>query len=339
MLLADLGADVVRIDRVGGTLPPGIDSTGDATLRGRRVIEADLKDQDAVALVLDLVARADVLVEGFRPGVAERLGLGPHECRIRNPRLIYARMTGWGQSGVWAEQAGHDINYLAITGVLDNIGPADGPPLPPLNLVGDYGGGSMFVTLGVVAALWERERSGSGQIIDAAMVEGVSVLAQLMWSQHARSAWSAGRGANVIDGSAPFYTTYACSDGGHVAVGAAEPQFFASLLAGLGLDPQGLPDQWDRESWPKMRRVLAEAFGQRSREAWAAHFEGTDACVTPVLTYDEAQRHPHMTDRGTIVDSPGAQQARPAPRFSRTQGPVPAAPVPAAFGAVLKHWS
>src|SRR5699024_1300748 len=241
--------------------------------------------------------------------------------------------------GPWAAHAGHDINYLSVVGVLDNIGPADGPPTPPLNLVADYGGGSMFLALGVTAALLERERSGEGQIIDAAMVDGVSVLAQLMWSRRAQGAWAPGRGANVVDGSVPFYTTYRCSDGRYVAVGASEPQFFAALLAGLDMDAEALPAQRDRSGWPELRHRLATAFEQRSRDAWAAHFERIDACVTPGRSFDEAVAHPQLAARRTVSDIGGVDQPAVAPRFSRSAAPVPRPPeAVSSLHEVIERW-
>lgn len=234
-------------------------------------------------------------------------------------------MTGWGQTGPWAQRAGHDINYISVTGVLDNIGAADGPPQPPLNLVGDFGGGSMFLVTGILAALFERERSGRGQVIDAAIVDGTGVLAQMQWALRAQGAWSSGRGVNLLDGSAPFYTTYACADGRYVAVGPIEPKFFAAMLAGVGLDPAGVPAQWDRDRWPQLRAALAEQFARRSRDEWARVFDGTDACVTPVLSYEEAARHAHLRARGGLIegegDGGGTLAAAPAPRFSRTPNP------------------
>lgn len=322
MVLADLGARVVRVERTSTLeLFPGVRPEDDAMLRGRRIECADLKSPTGVQRVLELLDDADVLVEGFRPGVMERLGLGPQECLARNPALIYARMTGWGQSGPWAGRAGHDINYISVTGVLDNIGTADGPPVPPLNLVGDFGGGSMFLVTGVLAALFERQRSGRGQVVDAAIVDGTGVLAQMQWSLRAGGAWCAGRGVNLLDGSAPFYTTYACADGRHVAVGPSEPQFYTAMLARLRLDPADLPGQWEQERWAELRAALGAAFARRSRDEWVQVFDDSDACVTPVLTYAEAAAHPHLRARGAVCDLDGVAQAAPAPRFSRTPAP------------------
>ena len=340
MLLADLGADVVRIERHDTTEPiPGPTTATDATLRGRTIVRADLKDAADLAEIQQLIERADVLVEGFRPGVTERLGLGTDSCLAGNPLLVYARMTGWGQHGPLAATAGHDINYISLTGVLDNIGRAGDRPVPPLNLVGDFGGGSMFLVTGILAALWERERSGRGQVIDAAMVDGASVLAQMMWSMRGSGNWSTGRGHNVLDGSVPFYDTYTCADGKCVAVGAIEPQFFAELLRGLDIDPAELPGQWERERWGELRAALATAFKLRSRDKWAERFYGTDACVTPVLTYDEALTHPHLAARQTFTSIDGVSQPRPAPRFSRTAPPIPSGPAaPRELGEQLRRW-
>ncbi len=318
MLLADLGAEVVRIERKQtAELVPGTRGKTDVLLRGRRTIRVDLKDPEGLAEVLELVATADVLVEGFRPGVAERLGLGPDVCLERNPRLVYGRMTGWGQDGPLAHTAGHDINYIALTGVLDNIGRAGMPPVPPLNLVGDFGGGSMFLVTGILAALLERVRTGRGQVVDAAIVDGTSALAQMQWSLRGSGAWSSGRGVNLLDGSVPFYDTYTCADGRYVAVGCIEPQFFAAMLAGLELDPDVVPAQWDRERWGVMREVLSAAFASRDRDDWVKVFADSDACVTPVLSYEEALENEHLLARRTLVEIDGVAQAAPAPRFSR----------------------
>jgi len=322
MLLADHGSDVVRVERKTRTHTQGITQNVDSTLRGRRVVEADLKNPEDVAALLNLIDHADVLVEGFRPGVAERLGLGPETCMSRNPRLVYGRMTGWGQHGPLADRAGHDINYISLTGILDNIGRAGERPIPPLNLVGDFGGGSMFLVVGVLAALWERERSGLGQVVDAAMVDGASTLAQTMWSLRGNGTWSTGRGHNMLDGSAPFYDTYTCADGKHVAVGAIEPQFYAELVEGLQLNPSDLPGQWERNRWTDLRAAFENASKAQSRDQWAAIFADTDACVTPVLTYDEALDDPHLRARNTLGRIESIDQPMPAPRFSRTSSAV-----------------
>jgi alpha-methylacyl-CoA racemase len=335
MVLADLGADVVRVER------PASPHLRDQMLRGRRTVAADLKDAADRDGVLALADHADVLLEGFRPGVAERLGVGPAHCLDRNPRLVYGRMTGWGQDGPLAPHAGHDINYLSLTGALHAIGRPGEPPVPPLNLVGDFGGGSMFLVTGVLAALWERARSGRGQVVDAAMTDGVGVLLQMTWSFRGMGVWSDERGTNLLDGGAPFYDTYECADGRFVAVGAIEAQFYAALLAGLGLTDAGLPRRDDRANWPELRRRLAAAFASRPRDTWAELFAGTDACVTPVLRFDEVAAHPHNAHRRSITDLDGVPQPAPAPRFSRTTPATPAAPPagPVALDSVREEWA
>ncbi|ADD43553.1 CaiB/BaiF CoA transferase family protein [Stackebrandtia nassauensis] len=324
-VLSDLGAEVLRLDRAE-TVPSTTGSPPPEPLgRGRRSVAVDLKRPGGASLVLDLVGRTDVLLEGFRPGVCERLGIGPDACLARNPRLVYGRLTGWGQTGPLAQRAGHDINYLALSGALYPIGPADGPPTPPINYVADFGGGGMLLAVGVLAALFERERSGAGQVIDAAMTEGAGLLSSLLHGLKARGMWSDERGGNPLDGTAPFYGTYACADGGFVAVGALEPQFYAELVKGLELiDP---PTQYDQSGWPEARRRFADAFASRTRDEWAAVFEGTDACVTPVLTLDEAPDHPHNRARASFTEVAGLRQPAPAPRLSRTPGAV-AGPAP-----------
>lgn len=323
MLLADLGADVVRIPRPSGALTFGPPDAPDPLLRGRRTVWADLKDPAGRATVLSLVAKADVLVEGFRPGVTERLGVGPEQCHARNPRLVYARVTGWGQHGPLAGAAGHDINYIGLTGVLHAIGRAGQRPVPPLNLVGDFGGGSMLLVIGVLAAVWQARHTGVGQVIDAAMVDGAAVLSQMQWHLLHIGEWRDERGVNLLDGAAPFYDTYACADGRYVAVGAIESKFYAALLAGLGLSAEELPDQMDRSGWPVTRARFAEVFATRTRDEWAEVFAGTDACVTPVLSFAEAAEHPHLVARSTVVRHDGVLQAAPAPKFSRWSATVP----------------
>ncbi|HLI37829.1 MAG TPA: CaiB/BaiF CoA-transferase family protein [Streptosporangiaceae bacterium] len=340
MVLADLGADVVRVERPGtGSAVP---SPGHL-LRNRRRVAADLKTGAGRDLVLRLAARADVLLEGFRPGVAERLGVGPRQCHAVNPRLVYGRMTGWGQDGPLAGRAGHDINYISLTGALHAIGRAGERPAVPLNLVGDFGGGSMFLVAGVLAALWERQRSGRGQVVDAAMVDGASVLLQMMWAFRGAGWWTDDREANLLDGGAPFYDTYICADGRWIAVGALEPQFYAAFLAGLGLDGEDLPPQMDRAGWPRLRARFTEVIAGRTRDEWAEIFAGTDACVTPVLSFGEVAAHPHMAARETIIDVGGVPQAAPAPRFSRTPAARPASPPPPGADtvaeAVLADWA
>lgn len=323
MMLGDLGADVIRIER------PGYDfdqEPADFVLRNRRIVILDLKLDSDLADLLSLVAEADVLIEGFRPGVAERLGFGPDASTESNPRLVYARMTGWGQSGPLATRAGHDLNYIAITGALNAIGRQGHPPTVPINLVGDYGGGSMLLVQGVLAALVERSVSGRGQVIDVAMVDGASILVQQILSLHRLGRWNAERGTNTLDGGAPFYDTYECADGKFVAVGALEPQFYRELLRGLELNADELPDRDDVTQWPALRHIFTELFKQRTRVEWTAVFEATDACVSPVLDFDEAEHHAHLTARSTRIEIDGLSQAAPAPRFSRTPAPAPTAP-------------
>jgi alpha-methylacyl-CoA racemase len=340
MVLADLGADVVRVERPSGGLAVG-SAARDVVLRGRRSVAADVKTPNGLALVLDLIEHADVLLDVFRPGVAERLGLGPEQCWERQPGLVYARMTGWGQDGPWADRVGHDINYLSVTGALSALSTADGRPAFPANFLGDYGGGSMFVLVGILAALVERQRSGRGQVVDAAIVDGVSALTQLRWSLRAQGEWTDQPGTNLLDGGAPFYDVYRCADGRYVAVGALEPQFYRALLAGLGLADRELPAQMDRDGWPVLRSLLTEAFAARPRDHWADLFDGTDACVTPVLTADEAAAQPQLVARGTLIEVDGVRQAAPAPRFSRTPAAAPGVPPSSASdGAdVLREWS
>ena len=337
MILGDLGADVVRIERPQGD--GGMRRT-DLLLRNRHVVALDLKSHDGRQQALALAAEADVLVEGFRPGVAERLGLGPDECRKANPRLVYARMTGWGQTGPRAARAGHDINYISVTGALHALGRRGERPVPPLNLVGDFGGGSMLLVIGVLSALLERHQSGLGQVVDSAMVDGASLLLQMVWSMRATGRWSDEREANLLDGAAPFYDTYECADNRWVAVGAIEPQFYAQLIDGLGLPAGQLPDRDRRENWPELRRRLAEAFRARPRDEWAELFAGTDACVTPVLSFAEAGDDAQLASRRSIVTIDGVDQAAPAPRFSRTLTEVPEAPSAETLdaGDILTRW-
>jgi alpha-methylacyl-CoA racemase len=324
MLLADLGAEVLRVDRPAASRP----AWPTVLARGRRSVVVDLKHPDGAAVVLDLVASADALVEGFRPGVVERLGIGPDACLARNPRLVYGRVTGWGQEGPWRLAAGHDIDYVALAGALHPIGQAGGPPVPPLNLVGDFGGGGMLLALGVVAALLEAGRSGRGQVVDAAMVDGAALLTAQFHELLAAGLWREERGANLLDGGAPFYGVYETADGRHLAVGALEPQFFAELLRRLGLDAGDLPDQLDRDGWPVLRERLAGLFRTRTRDQWCELLAGTDACVAPVLGLGEAPAHPHNRARGTFVEVGGVTQPAPAPRFSRTPPGPPSPPAP-----------
>ncbi len=328
MLLADLGAEVIRIDRPGETarLAP----ERDATRRGRRSLTLDLKCAAAVAVLLRLVETADALIEGFRPGVAERLGFGPEICLARNPRLVYGRMTGFGQSGPLAEAAGHDLNYIALAGVAHGIGRAEAPPVPPLNLVGDYGGGAMFLVVGVLAALLERTRSGSGQVVDAAMAEGAALLMTPFYALHAAGLWQDRRAANLLDGGAPFYDTYATADGKYLSIAALEPKFFAELARRIGLDDAFVKGQYDQALWPALRAALTAIIATRSRETWAKILEGTDACALGVLSLAEAPLHPHHRARGSFIEINGVTQPAPAPRFSRTPPAPPRPPTPPA---------
>ena len=325
MVLADLGAEVIRIDRKGAPPPP----PEDFVLRGRRSIALDLKSPAAIEAALRLVDTADALIEGFRPGVMERLGLGPEACLPRNPRLAYGRMTGWGQEGPLAQTAGHDIDYIALTGALHAIGRPGERPVPPLNLVGDYGGGGMLLALGLLAAMLEAKGSGRGQVVDAAMVDGAALLMAPIYAAKARGRWSQERGTNMLDGAAPWYDTYECADGRSIAVGPIEPQFFAVMCEKLGLDAARFPDRMSPAAWPALKGELIAIFRGRTRDDWAALFEGTDACVAPVLDMDEAPLHPHNRARHTFLDRDGVVQPAPAPRFSRT----PAEPGPPAQAA------
>ena len=337
MILGDLGADVVRVDRPAKRV--GVVEA--AMLRNRRTVAADLKRAEDRTMVLGLVAEADVLIEGYRPGVSERLGLGPEDCAAINERLVYARMTGWGQDGPRAQQAGHDINYISLNGLLHAVGRQGQRPLAPLNIAGDFGGGSMFLLVGILAALWERQSSGRGQVVDAAMIDGSSMLIQIIWALRGAGRWSDERGTNLLDSGAPFYDTYETSDGRHVAVGAIEPQFYAQLLSGLGLDNAGLPHQHDKAGWPQLRRVFAAAFAAASRDHWSAVFDGTDACVTPILSFAEVPMDPHIASRGTLFDGPDGIQPRPAPRFSRSVSDMPTPPPQTVSGIddVLAAWT
>jgi alpha-methylacyl-CoA racemase len=334
MMLADAGADVVLVDRPEAPA----DHRSHPLLRGRAVVRLDLKSDVGRERLLSLVDYADVLLEGFRPGVTERLAIGPSDCLARNPRLVYGRMTGWGQDGPLAVRAGHDINYISITGALHAMGEAHRPPPVPLNLVGDYGGGSMMLLFGVMAALWHRERTSVGQIVDVAMVDGVLALQQLVWDLDANGLWNHGRQSNQLDGGAPFYRTYECSDGKWVAAGALEPAFYAELLRGLGLDQEDLPVQTDETGWPELHRRFAAAFATRSRDEWAELFAETDACVTPVLSYDEVGAHPHIAYRRALLRDGQVRQAAPAPRFSVYPGRQPAQATDADIDAVLSSW-
>ncbi|WP_026341821.1 CaiB/BaiF CoA transferase family protein [Actinomadura atramentaria] len=327
MLLADLGADVIRVDRASAALGDRATGGTDFTNRGKRSIAIDLKSDAGRDVVLRMVERADVLVEGFRPGVTERLGLGPDACLERNPRLVYGRMTGWGQDGPLAQSAGHDIGYIAITGALHAIGRADGPPQVPMNLLGDFAGGSMYLVVGVLAALLESKVSGKGQVVDAAIVDGVAHLSTFIHGFLAGGLWRDERGVNMLDTGAPWYDVYETADGKYVGVGAIEPQFYAQLLAGLGLDGEDLPSQHDRARWGELRDRFAARFKERTRDEWAAVFLPGDACVAPVLSLVEAAEHPFNAQRDVFVEKDGHRQPAPAPRFSRTPGDTDGRPV------------
>ncbi|MEU1211520.1 CaiB/BaiF CoA-transferase family protein [Streptomyces sp. NPDC005791] len=330
MLLADLGADVVRVDRPGGSVI-GIEPAFDLTNRNKRSVVVDLKAEGAAEQVLDLAERADVLIEGFRPGVAERLGVGPDACLERNPKLVYGRMTGWGQDGPLAERAGHDIGYIAVTGTLSMIGRSGEPPTVPANLVGDYAGGSLYLVVGVLAALQHaRTPGGTGQVVDAAIVDGAAHLATMIHGMLAAGSWQDRRGSNLLDGGCPFYGSYETSDGGYMAVGALEPRFYEEFAGLLGLGDEA-PDRNDPGRWEALRTLVADRFSTRTRAEWTEVFQGTDACVAPVLSLHEAPRHPHLAARSTYLEHGGLTQPAPAPRFSAT--PVSVRTGPALPGA------
>lgn len=326
MLLADLGASVLRVDRPQAAETATVGGERPHMAAGRAILGLDLKSEAGHTQAQRIIANADVLLEGFRPGVMERLGLGPEPCHRDNPGLVYARMTGWGQQGPLAERAGHDVNYIALTGALHSFGRRDTAPVPPANLVGDFGGGGMLVVTGILSALVERQTSGQGQVVDAAMVDGAALLLSMMHEDHNRGSWRDERGTNYLDTGAPWYDVYECSDGGYVSVGAIEPQFYAALLQGLGMAAEELPDQWDEKRWPELRTRIATVIASRSRDEWAEIFAGTDACVQPVLTLAEAAEHPHLARRGTVRQDDGQLWAGPAPRFSRTPGATTRAP-------------
>lgn len=320
MLLSDMGADVLRLERhhraLGGDPD---DPPKDVLNRGRRSMGVDLKNPEGVETVLRLVEKADGLIEGFRPGVMENLGLGPDDCLARNPRLVYGRMTGWGQDGPLAHAAGHDINYISLGGVLANLKRPDSKPLPPMNLVGDFGGGGMFLAFGMVCGILEAQRSGEGQVVDAAMLDGATTLQMMMWGMKAMGMWREPPGTNLLDTGAHFYEVYECADGKFVGVGSIEPKFYQEMVEGIGLAVDDLPSQMNWTEWPEAKEKLAEIFKQKTRDEWAAIFDGTDACVSPILDMNEAPEHPHNKARGTFVDHAGVVQPAPAPRFSRTQ--------------------
>jgi crotonobetainyl-CoA:carnitine CoA-transferase CaiB-like acyl-CoA transferase len=342
MLLADLGATVLRIDR---KQPSGLGVQRplrfDVLRRNRKTVALDLKDPRAVEATLHLISRADALIEGFRPGVTERLGLGPEKCHQRNPRLVYGRMTGWGQSGPLAKTAGHDLGYIAITGVLNAIGRHAAPPTIPLNIVGDYGGGALYLALGLLAGILEARSSGRGQVVDAAIVDGTASLAGAFFGMHAAGIWRRERGTNFTDSGSHFYEVYECADGKWLSVAPIEAKFYAELLRLLEIDPASLGPQNDRETWPHSREILAARFKGRTSDEWVQVFDGSDACVAPVLDWDEAAQHPHLRARATLIEIDGVCQPAPAPRFSRTVPvtPTPPAPVtPENTQAALEPW-
>jgi alpha-methylacyl-CoA racemase len=319
MMLSDMGAEVLRIDRIIQERESDIDEADkDILNRGRKSISIDLKNPVGVEVVLRLAERSDAIIEGFRPGVMERLGLGPEVCFKRNPRLVYGRVTGWGQEGPMALTAGHDINYIALAGVLDAIGRVDQPPVPPLNLLGDFGGGGMFLAFGVVCALVERVTSGCGQVVDAAMVDGAAILMTMIHGLRAMGNWNLERGTNLLDTGAPFYETYECRDGKYISVGSIEPQFYNLLIKLTGMEGEKLPDQMDRVAWPALKDRMAKVFKSKTREEWCEVMEGTDVCFAPVLSMAEAPEHSHLKHRGTFIEVADITQPAPAPRFSRT---------------------
>jgi len=330
MLLADMGADVIKVDRLTDAgLGVATPSKYQILHRSRPSVGVDLKSAEGLAVVRRLIDNADVLIEGFRPGVTERMGLGPDECFASNPKLVYGRMTGWGQDGPMAKAAGHDMNYIALTGALHAIGPAGGAPVPPLNLVGDFGGGTLYLVVGVLAALLEAKTSGRGQVVDAAMVDGAASLMSIFFGLKAAGMWQDQRGVNLLDGGAHFYSVYETKDGKHVSIGSIEAKFYAELLEKTGLDPADLPPQMKPDSWPVIKEKLTAIFKTKTRDEWTVIMEGTDICFAPVLSLEEAPNHAHMKARGTFVDVDGVVQPGPAPRFSRTPSEVrrpPSAP-------------
>jgi len=341
MMLADMGAEVIRVDRPGGSeVMSQVPARFDVLARGRRSVALNLKKPGAVQAVLELVRHADILLEGFRPGVMERLGLGPDACFAANPRLVYGRMTGWGQDGPLAQAAGHDINYIALAGALHTVGPKDGPPVPPMNMVGDFGGGGMLLAFGVMCALHEARQSGRGQVVDAAMTEGATLLAAMNWGFKAAGLWRNERGSNVNDGGSHYYGAYECADGKCVSIASAEPQFYALLREKLDLTDPAFDAQHDPRRWPELKERLATIFRTKTRAEWCALLEGTDVCFAPVLDWDEAPEHPHNRARGMFIDLEGVKQPAPAPRFSRTPPQMPHAPAAAGADteAVLAAW-
>ena len=337
MLLADMGAEVLRIARPGPAAPLQ-DGRFDVFARGKQSLAADLRDPTALSAVLDVIAQADALIEGFRPGVMERLGLGPEVCLARNPRLVFGRMTGWGQTGPLAHAAGHDINYIALAGALHAIGPRGQKPVVPLNFVGDFGGGGMLLGFGLVCALLEARTSGRGQVVDAAMTDGTALLSTMVYGFKAQGQWSNQRGDNLLDGGAHFYDTYTCADGKHIAIGAIEPQFYALLLKLLGITDPAFAAQMNPAVWPDLKQRLSALFATRPRDAWCALLEGTDVCFAPVLDWDEAPQHPHNVARKTFIEVDGVVQPAPAPRFSRTVAGVRGSAVEKSTDEMLESW-
>jgi alpha-methylacyl-CoA racemase len=333
MLFSDMGAEVIRIDRKGGRSP----GNGEVTYRGRKAIALDMKKPEGVETALKLIDKADALIEGFRPGVMERLGVGPDVCFKRNPKLVYGRMTGWGQTGPLASAAGHDINYIALTGALHGMGRADGKPVPPLNLVGDFGGGALYLAFGVVCGILEAQRSGKGQIVDAAMTDGASSLMAMFYGMNAMGVWKDGRGQNLLDGAAHFYDTYETKDGKHIALGSIEPQFYKELIEKTGIADAAFAAQMDRNAWPSLTEKLAAVIKTKTRDEWDAIMLGSDVCYAPVLSLAEAPKHPHNAARKTFVEVGGVVQPAPAPRFSRTEPQVQGPPEGSSPDA-LKAW-
>jgi len=330
MLLSDMGAEVIRVDRIAGSdlgvaMPPKFD----LLCRGRRSIAVDIRKKEGAATILRLVEKADALIEGFRPGVTERLGIGPGECFARNPRLVYGRMTGWGQEGPLSQAAGHDINYIALIGALHSIGRAGGPPVPPLNLVGDYGGGGIYLAFGIVCGLLEASKSGKGQVVDAAMADGAASLMTMFYGLRAMGIWTDQRGENLLDTGAHFYDVYETADGKYISVGSIEAKFYAELLRLTGLEGKDLPNQMDRAKWPQLHETLRAVFKTKTRDEWCRIMEGTDVCFAPVLSMEEAPQHPHNKFRGSFVEIEGVIQPGPAPRFSRTKPGIQGPPVKA----------
>lgn len=334
MLLSDMGADVVRIDRKGGRAP----GKAEITYRGRPAVALDIKKPEAVEAALKLIGQADALIEGFRPGVMERNGLGPDVCLKRNPRLVYGRMTGWGQTGPLAMAAGHDINYIALTGALHAIGNKNGKPVPPLNLVGDFGGGALYMAFGIVCGLVEAKRSGKGQVIDTAMTDGAASLMSMFYGMTAIGAWKDERGHNLLDSGAQFYDTYETKDGKYIALGSIEPQFYKELIERAGLTDPAFQAQMDRNAWPSLKEKLAAVIKTKTRDEWDKAMLGSDVCYAPVLSIAEAPKHPHNVARKTFIEVDGIVQPAPAPRFSRTEPQVQGGPRAADNGATLKAW-